>query len=117
MARSCNPLTGHISVADAILQFRRTKKIMGSEKIKVRLENGKTMDVVVSNKRADAIWIVLGEGLHSSKCKLAPTRNELAYVGQIMGREILYERSVQQVREDIDKHNLSISRFNKAVKR
>ena len=90
---------------------------MDNEKIKVRLENGKTMEVVVSNKKADAIWIVLGEGLHSSKCKLAPTRNELAYVGQIMGREILYERSVQQVREDIDKHNKAMFQLNKAVKR
>jgi len=35
------------------------------------------------------------------KCKLIPTRNSLAYAGSVTGREIVYERSVQQVRADI----------------
>lgn len=74
---------------------------MADNKIKVLAETGQTLEVVVSSKKADAIWIVLGEGLHSSKCKLVPTRNGLAYAGSVMGREILYERSIEQVRADI----------------
>ena len=52
---------------------------MINEKIKVRVtESGQTMDVVVFSKRADLIQVVLGEGIHSVKCDLTPTRNALA---------------------------------------
>ena len=78
---------------------------MSPEKITVRLENGQTLDVVVLSKRASGIQIVLGEGIHSVKCDLAPTRNGLAYAGSIMGREVVYERSREQVQADIDKLN------------
>jgi hypothetical protein len=78
---------------------------MDNEKIKVQTENDQTLEVVVSSKKADAIWIILGEGPHNVKCKLVPTRNSLAYVGTMMGREILYERSVKDVMADIAKHN------------
>ena len=62
---------------------------MNDEKIKVKVTDpGKTMDVVVLTKRAQAIQIVLGEGVHSVKCDLAPTRNGNAYVGTAMGREL-----------------------------
>ena len=37
------------------------------------------------------------------RCALTPTRNEMAYVGSIMGREIVYERSRTQVQADIDR--------------
>ena len=73
-----------------------------TEKIKVRMENGRTMEVVVFSKRAGAIQIVLGEGIHNVKCELTPTRNGLAYAGSIMGREIVYERSREQVEADLD---------------
>jgi DUF2075 family protein len=43
--------------------------------------------------------------MHSMKCALTPTRNELAYAGTIMGREIVYERSRAQVQADIDRLN------------
>lgn len=72
-----------------------------TDKIKVRIESGQTLEVLVTSIKADAIWILVGEGPHSSKCKLEPTRNGLAYAGSIMGREIIYERSVAQVREDL----------------
>jgi hypothetical protein len=78
---------------------------MSPEKIKVRMENGQTIDVVVLNKRASGIEIVLGEGIHSVKCNLAPTRNGLAYAGSVMGREVVYERSREQVQADIDRLN------------
>jgi len=79
---------------------------METEKIKVRVtETKQTMDVVVFNKRADRIEVVLGEGIHSVKCELTPTRNGLAYAGSVMGREIVYERSREQVQADIDRLN------------
>ncbi len=79
---------------------------MNTEKIKVRItESGKTMDVVVLEKRADRIQVVLGEGIHSVRCEIKPTRNGLAYAGSVMGREIVYERSREQVQADMDKLN------------
>ena len=79
---------------------------MHDEKITVRVtETRKTMDVVVFNKRAEVIEVVIGEGAHSMKCALTPTRNGLAYAGSVMGREIVYERSREQVQADIDRLN------------
>ena len=63
------------------------------------------LDVVVLTKRAESITVVLGEGVHSVKCTLSPTRNGLAYVGSVMGRELVYERSRDQVKADIDRLN------------
>jgi len=74
------------------------------EKIKVRVtQTGQTMDVVVFSKRAAQIEVVIGEGVHSVRCTLTPTRNGLAYSGSVMGREIVYERSRDDVQADIDK--------------
>jgi len=79
---------------------------MITEKITVRVtETGQTLDLVVLEKRAERIQVVLGEGIHNVKCDLAPTRNGLAYVGTVMGREIVYERSREQVQADIDRLN------------
>ena len=75
------------------------------EKIKVKTEQGQLLEVVVLSKRAEHIEVVLGQGVHSVRCNLAPTRNGLAYVGQVMGREIVYERSREQVQADIDRVN------------
>ena len=75
---------------------------MHNETIQVKLTNsGKTLDVVVLNKRLDVIQIVLGEGVHSVRCDLTPTRNGLAYAGNAMGRELVYERSRAQVKADL----------------
>jgi hypothetical protein len=73
------------------------------EKIRVRMENGQELEVVVLTKRPERITVVLGEGVHNVKCDLSPTRNGLAYAGSIMGREIVYERSRAQVEADIDR--------------
>jgi K+/H+ antiporter YhaU regulatory subunit KhtT len=73
------------------------------EKIKIKTENGQTLEVVVLSKSANRIEVVLGEGVHNVRCALTPTRNEMAYVGSIMGREIVYERSRAQVQADIDR--------------
>ena len=76
---------------------------MIDEKIKVKSENGQLLEVVVLNKTANRIEVVLGQGVHSVRCALTPTRNEMAYVGTVMGREIVYERSRAQVQADIDR--------------
>lgn len=79
---------------------------MLNEKIKVRVtQTDQTMEVVVFNKRADCIEVVLGEGVHSVKCQLTPTRTGKAYVDSVVGREIVYERSREQVQTDIDQLN------------
>ena len=79
---------------------------MHTEKITVRVtETKQTLELVVFNKRAEVIEVVVGEGVHSMKCSLTPTRNGLAYAGSVMGREIVYERSRDQVQADIDKLN------------
>ncbi|HEY6824479.1 MAG TPA: hypothetical protein VI195_08565 [Steroidobacteraceae bacterium] len=74
---------------------------MNPEKIKVRTETGQVLEVVVLNKRAEAIEVVIGEGVHNMRCELKPTRNGLAYAGSIRGREIVYERSQAQVEADL----------------
>lgn len=79
---------------------------MTNEKIKVRVtETRQFMEVVVLNKRTEHIEVVLGEGVHSVRCALTPTRTGQAYVGSVMGREIVYERSREQVQADVDKLN------------
>jgi len=81
---------------------------MNDERIKIKTENGQVLEVVVLTKRPESIQIVLGEGVHSVKCSLSPTRNGLAYVGSVMGRELVYERSQEQVKADIDRLNPNI---------
>ncbi len=79
---------------------------MSDKKITVRItETDKTMDVVVFSEREDKIEVVLGEGVHSVKCELLPTANGVAYAGSVMGREVVYERSREQVREDVEQAN------------
>lgn len=78
---------------------------MDDEKITVTTENGKSLQVVVVSKSADGIWVVLGEGVHNVKCKLVPTNNGLAYAGSVMGRELIYEQSVKQVKAALDRHH------------
>ncbi len=75
---------------------------MTPDKIKVRVtSSGQTVEVKVIHFRAEGIEVLLGEGPHSVRCQLSPTRNALAYAGSAMGREIVYERSVAQVRADL----------------
>ncbi|MGH8675720.1 MAG: hypothetical protein ACREVG_15595 [Burkholderiales bacterium] len=75
---------------------------MNDEKIQVRVtSSGQLLDVVVLSKRLDVIQIVLGEGIHNVRCDLIPTRNGSAYVGNARGREIVYERSREQVKADL----------------
>jgi len=87
---------------------------MNDEKIKVRItETDQTMDVVVLSKRAERIEVVLGEGIHSVRCELSPTRTGKAYAGSVMGREIVYERSREQVQGDLDRVNPNVRHTNR----
>ena len=83
---------------------------MTNEKIKLRTEAGQLIEVVVLSKRPDFIEVVIGEGVHSVRCQLTPTRNGLAYAGKVMGREVIYERSREQVQADIDRLNPNLKK-------
>jgi hypothetical protein len=87
---------------------------MNAEKITVRVTaTGQTLDVVVLSKRVDVIEIVLGEGIHSVRCRLIPTRNGMAYVGNAMGRELVYERGRDQVTADLERANAAAGTFKR----
>jgi hypothetical protein len=62
---------------------------------------GQTIEVKVLHFRAESIEVVLGEGVHSVRCQLSPTRTGLAYAGNARGREIVYERSREQVAAEL----------------
>jgi len=87
---------------------------MNTEKIEVRItESRQILNVVVLSKRPELIQVVLGEGVHCVKCDLTPTRNGLAYAGTVMGREIVYERSREQVKADIDRVNPTLREYTR----
>ncbi len=84
---------------------------MDIEKIKVRVtETGHTLELVVLEKRPERIQVVLGEGTHSVRCDLVPTRNGRAYTGTVRGREIVYERRREQVQADIERLNPALKK-------
>lgn len=84
---------------------------MQNEKITVKVtESGQSMDVVVLSKRADRIQVVLGQGVHNVPCDLMPTRSRQAYVGTVMGREIIYQRSCDEVQAELDRLNPALKR-------
>lgn len=75
---------------------------MADERIKVKVTStGQTLDVVVFSKRLDTITVVLGEGVHNVRVDLTPTSNGIAYAGKALGREIVYERSREDVKADL----------------
>ncbi len=79
---------------------------MHNETIKVRItESDQVIEVVVLSKRPERIEVVLGTGIHNVRCELLPTRNGKAYSGSVKGRELVYERTPEQVRTDIDRLN------------
>ena len=87
---------------------------MDEERITVRVTStGQTLHLVVLSKRVDVIEVVLGEGTHSVRCRLTPTRNGMAYVGNAMGREIVYERARGQVATDLERLNAGAGKFKR----
>jgi hypothetical protein len=75
---------------------------MNDEKIQLRVTStGQMVEVVVLDKRLDRIQVVLGEGVHSVRCDLMPSRSGTVYVGNAMGREIVYEHSREEVKAEL----------------
>ena len=84
---------------------------MLNEKISVTTtESGQTMEVVVLSKRVERIQVVIGSGVHSVSCDMTPTRSKQAYVGSVMGREIVYARSCEAVQADLDSINPALKK-------
>jgi len=71
-----------------------------SETIQLRTEGGQTIEVEVLSLHPDRIEVLIGE---SMRCVLTPTRNKLAYAGSVRGRELVYEKSPNQVRAELMK--------------
>ena len=72
------------------------------ETISLRTQDaGLTIDALVLSKRADRIHLMLHEGAHSVFCELKPTPDGHAYVGTSLGRDVVYERSREQVEADV----------------
>jgi hypothetical protein len=81
---------------------------METEKIKLKTEAGQSFEAVVLSKHADRIDVVIGE---SVRCSLTPTRTQLAYVGNVRGREVTYERSRADVEAELAKRDPNRRRF------
>jgi hypothetical protein len=67
----------------------------------VSTSSGQLLEVVVLNKRLDNIQVVLGKACTTCVATWCPTRSGAAYVGNAMGREIVYERSREDVKADL----------------
>jgi len=84
---------------------------MNDEKISVKVtESGQTMDVVVLQKRVDRIQVVIGQGVHSVTCDLTPIRSKQAYAGSVMGREIVFQHSCDEVQAELDRNNPALKK-------
>jgi hypothetical protein len=73
-------------------------------------DSGMEMEVVVFSKRADQITIVIGEGVHSVQCDLTPTKYKNSYAGSVLGREMIYHRSVEDVQAELDQNNPALKK-------
>ena len=81
---------------------------METEKIELKTETGQAVEAVVLSKHADRIDVVIAQSL---RCSLTPTRNQLAYVGTVRGRELTYARSRAQVEAELAKRDPNRRKF------
>lgn len=86
-----------------------------TEKIWVKItETESLVEAVVYDKKQDRIQIVLGSGTHALKVTMLPNKMRSAYVANAGGRrEIVYERSCDEVQADIDRLNPELKRFRR----
>ena len=75
---------------------------MPSEKIALETESGQTVEVSLIRMHKDRIDVLIGEEF---RCSLRPSRNALAYVGTLQGRELVYRRSVADVEAELRKRD------------
>jgi hypothetical protein len=73
-------------------------------------ESGQSMEVVVLKKQTNLISIVIGEGVHSVQCDLTPTKYKNSYAGSVLGREMIYHKSVDEVQTELDHDNPAIKK-------
>lgn len=84
---------------------------MQNEKITVtNTETDQSMEVVVLKKQANLISIVIGEGVHSVQCDLTPTKYGQTYAGSVLGREMIYHRSQEDVEAELKRENPAIKK-------
>jgi len=60
-----------------------------------------TMEVVVLSKSVHAIKVLVGEGVHSVTCDLIPTSTGRAYAGSVMGRELVYAKTRDEMQAEL----------------
>lgn len=68
-------------------------------------DTGKEMELVVMDYTEKKIRVVLGEGIHSTAIMLMPTKLGLSFSGTIMGKELIYAKSVADVADEILKNS------------
>ena len=73
-------------------------------------DSGKEMEVLVYSKKVNLITIVIGEGVHSVQCDLTPTKYQNSYAGSVMGREMIYHKSVEEVQAELDQDNPALKK-------
>ena len=72
------------------------------QKIEVTVtETGRKMDLVVLDYSAKRIRVVIGEGINNVPMTLMPTKYGKSFSGTVMGRELIYMKSVEDVEEEI----------------
>ncbi|NOX27219.1 MAG: hypothetical protein GXP21_03310 [Gammaproteobacteria bacterium] len=75
---------------------------MEDEKISVVATDSElTMEVVVLSKTIHAIKVLVGEGTHSVTCDLIPTSSGRAYAGSVMGRELVYAKTRDEMQAEL----------------
>jgi hypothetical protein len=88
---------------------------MSEERIKVRVTTtGQTLDVVVLSRRADAIEVVLGEGVHSVRCRLTPTRTEWPMPEMRWAAKSCNERARGEVAAELERLNAAAGKFKRS---
>ncbi len=76
----------------------------------INTESGQSMDVLVLSKRAHQISIAIGEGVHSVQCDLTPTKYGKSYAGSVMGREMIYHCSREEIQAQLDHDNPALKK-------
>jgi len=64
-------------------------------------DTGRKMDLVILDYSPKRIRVVVGEGIHNTPVTLTPTKSGYSFAGNVMGRELIYMKSVKDVEEEI----------------
>ena len=75
---------------------------MPADTITLRTETGQDLEATLLQLYADRIEVLIGGEF---RCTLRPSRNQRAYVGTLRGRDVVYARSVVEVRAELAKRD------------